>query len=198
MAPALVGVSVAFREQGVTFTLVATSDEIAALDGVQYLQSGPCVDALDAEQGLATDAQDLFSEPRWLALAQASAAAGVRSTLTFPIMLAGEVIGTVNLYGGTADAFAGKHEALATVFGGWAPMAVTNADLSFSTRRAAQDAPTRLRRNALVDAATGLLAARHDITTEEARQRLQDAAIGAGTSPDKLAESILRMRDYAS
>ncbi|HYH35115.1 MAG TPA: hypothetical protein VD814_08195, partial [Nocardioides sp.] len=82
VAPDCVGVSVASRDQGVTFTLVASSDEAAALDGIQYLTGGPCVDAVEAEQGLATNLDDLLSEPRWQALGQASAAAGIRSTLT--------------------------------------------------------------------------------------------------------------------
>lgn len=41
IAPDCVGVSVAFLDVGVTFTLVATSDKIALVDAVQYLAGGP-------------------------------------------------------------------------------------------------------------------------------------------------------------
>jgi len=194
VAPDCVGVSVASREQGVTFTLVATSDETAALDGIQYLTGGPCVDAVEAEQGLATTLDDLLSEPRWQALGQASAAAGIRSTLTFPVLRNGEVVGSVNLYGASDDAFDGKHQELAQVFGGWAPGAVANADLSFSTRSVAEQAPEQIRADARVEVATGILAAASGLDVEEAAKRLRDAAQRAGVTVSRLAEAIITLR----
>jgi GAF domain-containing protein len=190
IAPDLVGISIASHEHGATFTLVATDQEVAALDGIQYLTSGPCVDALDG-QGLATTSDDLLSEPRWHALGQATAAAGVRSTLTFPILQGGEVVGTVNLYGGLDTTFDGRHNLLATIFQAWAPGAVANADLSFTTRRAAEQAPEQLRTNALIDAATGVLASSADIDVEEARQQLEDASARAGVPVAKLARLVI-------
>jgi len=193
LAPGLVGVSVTSREQDLTFTVVATDEEMAALDGVQYLGSGPCVEVLDAGQGMATTSADLFNEPRWRALAQAGAAAGVRSTLTFPVLADGEVTGTVNLYGRSDDTFDGKHALLADVFRAWAPGAVTNADLSFSTRAAAQQAPDRLRQDATIETAIGLVAAARDITVDEAREQMEDAAARAGVPLASLARAILHV-----
>ena len=86
IAPDCVGVSVALRQHGVTFTLVASAEEVAALDAVHYLSSGPCVQAVDDGRGIAASSADLLDEPGWQAFAQATAAAGVRSTLTFPIL----------------------------------------------------------------------------------------------------------------
>jgi GAF domain-containing protein len=196
IAPDLAGFSIASHEHGITFTLVATADDIAALDGVQYLTTGPCVEAVADEQGMATTAEDLLSEPRWHALAQASAAAGVRSTLTFPIMDGDEVIGTVNLYGRSDEAFDGKHGLLATVFKAWAPGAVTNADLSFSTRRAARQAPERLREDARIDAATGIIASSRDLTLDDAREQLEESAARAGVPVSKLAKLIIEARQH--
>jgi GAF domain-containing protein len=195
IAPDLAGVSVASLEHGVTFTMVATDDEIAALDGVQYATSGPCVEVVDEGQGMVTTSEDLFSEPRWRALGQASAAAGVCSTLTFPIMDSGEVIGTVNLYGRSDHTFDGKRAALAVIFGAWAPGAVMNADLSFSTRLLAQQAPAKLRDDAVVDRATGILAAHHQIPVEQARERLEHSAAQANLPLGRLARTIVEMQD---
>ena len=64
VAPGLVGVSVALRRLDVTFTLVASDDEIATLDAVQYVSSGPCVDAMDLGHGIATSPDGLLSEAR--------------------------------------------------------------------------------------------------------------------------------------
>ena len=45
-------------------------------------------------------------EEEWRLFASASAAAGVRSTLSFPLLYQDEVVGGVNLYASTTDAFA--------------------------------------------------------------------------------------------
>ena len=196
IAPDCVGVSVASRQHGVTFTLVATSEEVATLDSVQYLTSGPCVEAVDDQQGMATSADDLLSEPRWKAFAQATAAAGVRSTLTFPIIEAGEAVGSVNLYGSSEDAFSGKSQQLAAVFGAWAPGAVSNADLSFTTRQAAARAPEELRDQARVEVATGIVAAMREVDVTKANELLREAARRAGVPLAKLARVIIHLRSY--
>ena len=193
VVPDLVGMSVASRDHDVTFTLVATDDEVAALDAVQYLDSGPCVDSFDSELGIVTTAEDLMDEDRWRAFGQATAAAGVRSTLTFPVVQEGAVVGTVNMYAAGTDSFSDRHEALAAAVGAWAPGAVANADLSFSTRRAAEQAPGRLQSQTLLDTAAGIVAVDHGLSVEEARERLEDAAVRAGVPLDKLARTIVHL-----
>lgn len=194
VAPGLVGVSVALREHDLTFTLVATDDEIARLDAVQYLVSGPCVDAMDLGHGVATSSEGLLSEARWQDFARASSAAGVHSTLTFPVIAAGEIVATVNLYGFAVDTFVDQHQSLADVFGAWAPGAVANADLSFSTRAVAEKAPTQLHASTSIDTATGILAAQRDLTVAEARAQLEDSARRAGVPVARLAEVVVQLR----
>jgi GAF domain-containing protein len=193
VAPGIVGVSVASREEGITFTLVATDDEIAVLDAVQYVASGPCVDAMDLGHGIATSPGGLLDESRWQDFARASAAHGVRSTLTLPVVRDDRVVATVNLYGHDEDTFVGRHEDLAKVFGAWAPGAVANADLSFQTRVAAEQAPTQLTQYARIDAASGILAARNQVPVAEARQQLDDAARRAGVPVATLAAVVLEL-----
>ena len=195
VAPGLVGVSIGSRDLGVTFTLVATGEEIATLDAVQYLASGPCVDAFDIGHGLATSPAGLLSEPRWQDFARASAAEGVHSTLTFPVVLDGEVVATVNLYGAAEDTFVDRHDRLAVAMGAWAPGAVTNADLSFSTRALAQEAPGLLRDAAVLDTATGVVAAQRGVSLAEARAHLEDAARRAGVPVTRLARVIIGLQD---
>lgn len=195
IASGLVGVSIASRQFDITFTVVATDQEIATLDSVQYLANGPCVDAIEMGHGIATSSGGLLSESRWHDFARASAAAGVHSTLTFPVVLEGEVVSTVNLYGRDADTFDDLHSQLAAVFGAWAPGAVTNADLSFSTRELAREAPHRLKDRAVLDTATGVIAAQRDITVDEARDQLEDAARRAGIPVVRLAHVVLGLHD---
>lgn len=193
VAPGLVGVSIASREHDLTFTLVATDAEIAALDAVQYLTSGPCVDAFASGHGIATSPEGLVNESQWREFASAGAAAGVNSTLTLPIIRTGDVIATVNLYGREANTFEGRHEDLAAVFGAWAPGAVANADMTFSTRTAAEHAPAQLKETAVVDTATGLVAAQRGVTVMDARTQLDDAARRAGIPVAELAEVVIEI-----
>lgn len=195
VAPGLVGVSLASRDLDATFTLVATDEEIATLDAVQYVASGPCVDAIDLGHGIATSPDGLLSESLWREFARASAAAGIHSTLTLPVVLDGEVVATVNLYGAAPDTFVDRHERLARVFGAWAPGAVTNADLSFSTRTSARHAPVRLEQRAVLDAATGIIAAQREIPVAEARAQLEDAAVRAGIPVVRLARVVVGLHD---
>lgn len=194
IAPACVGVSVASLDMGVTFTLVATSEEIADLDAVQYLHGGPCEEAVATHQGLATQLDNPLTESTWHDFSRAGAAAGIRSTVTFPIMKSGRAIGSVNLYGRSDDAFTGKHEELAAVFRAWAPGAVTNADLAFSTRDVAEQAPEILLDETQVAVATGILAASRGEDVDSARHLLEETAQRAGISLVRLADIVISLR----
>ena len=139
IVPDLVGLSLADLEGGLSFTLVSTDSAISALDAIQYLDGGPCVEAVHEEHRTTTDI-DLLAEDRWLLFARASAVAGVASTLTLPVVDDRRVVGSVNLYASRPDAFQGHHDELANALGASALGAVTNADLSFSTRLESQKA----------------------------------------------------------
>ena len=118
IVPSCVGLSVSYNESGLTFTLVASSAEIAALDGVQYSVGGPCVDAVHEDSVICAGGEGgLLDEGRWADFARAAAARGVASTLSLPVHHAGRVIGGVNVYASEPQAFDGKHERVAAVLG---------------------------------------------------------------------------------
>ena len=198
VVPDLVGVSLARLEEGITFTLLATSEEITVLDAVQYAAGGPCVEGAHAEQPREFDQDDVLSEDRWRMFAEATAERAVRSTLTIPIVGGRDrrVVGTVNLYAASGRAFVGYHTALAEIFGAWATAAVSNADLSFGTRAEARLAPGRIREQAVVDVAVGILAAQFEESVDAAEKRLVEAALRAGTTPAELAHQIVEARGF--
>lgn len=193
LVPQCVGLSIGSNEDAVTFTLVATDAEMASLDGVQYLAGGPCVEAVKAEKVLAYDRAGL-DEQEWQLLARATAAVNVASTLTLPILHDGRVVGSVNLYASTPNAFDGHHEAIAAVFGAWAPGAVTNADLSFQTRRTAEHAPEILREDVELSVASTMLAQLDGTDLQAARARLHEAAQRAGVTEAQLARTIMALQ----
>jgi len=192
VVPDCVGFSLSLLAEGLTFTLAATSEDIAALDAVQYLDGGPCVDASSAGTILSVPALDVVDEAQWRLFALAGAAAGVVSTLSMPIQENGQVTGGVNLYAASSDAFTGHHEELAGLFGAWAPGAVSNADLGFHTRTEAAKAPARLEDPDRINQATGVVMAAHRVDAETARARLRDAATRAGVPELQVAVAVLR------
>jgi hypothetical protein len=193
VVPECVGMSLSLLEEGLTFTLVASSDQIAALDAVQYTVGGPCIDAVLGDRTIDTGGNDgLFDEERWARFARAGAAAGVLSTLSMPLGTSSAVTGGVNFYASTTDAFAGRHEALAAIVGAWAPAAVINTELTFATRLAARKAPRHLGEQAVIDQATGFVAAARGLEVAEARRALADAAGRAGIPDLDLARALLK------
>jgi len=191
LVPDLVGVSIGYLEHELTFTLVATATELAVLDAVQYIAGGPCVDGAHAREVREFSDDDVLDEDRWRLFAEATAARAIRSTLTLPVVREGKVIGTVNLYAATGRAFVGYHEALAEIFGAWAAGAITNADLSFTTREQAAQTPDRVRARSLIDVAAAMIAVADDVGLDEAEAILRDAAARAGVSALELAQQIV-------
>jgi transcriptional regulator with GAF, ATPase, and Fis domain len=191
LVPQTVGLSLALLDDGLTFTLVSSSPEIAGLDAVQYLDGGPCIAAAHEERTVAWDETDPLDEKTWQIFARSRAAAGVASTLSLPVMRNERAVGSVNLYASTTDAFDGHHEELADLCGAWAPGVVSNADLSWDTRRAAAETPERLRSQDTVDQALGIISTAHSIDIASATERLRAAAARAGISEAQAARAIL-------
>jgi GAF domain-containing protein len=195
IVPELVGMSLTLVREGVTFTLAAPNVAVASLDAMQYLEDGPCERALEEAGPVLTETESLLDEQLWLTYAGTAAAAGVASSLSMPILDGEEVSGGLNFYAGTAEAFEGRHEALAAALGASAKRAVTNADLSFSTRLQAVEAPRVLRDALAIDTATGLVAARSGESVEQARARLEGAAVRADVPLPVIARVVISVHN---
>jgi hypothetical protein len=189
--PGLVGVSLGLFAENLVLTYVANSLNTAALDAVQYTDGGPCLEAVRQDAIIQTDVLGLMDEGKWQLFSQASAAAGIRSTLSIPFRLAGVVTGGVTLYGDASDTFDGQAEKLAALFGAWAPGAVANADLSFASRLEAVRSPQRLRDQVYLDKAIGLLVGARGLEPDAAEARLHQAAAQAGVEVFVLARALV-------
>ena len=76
--PESVGLSLALLADGsITLKLVASSDAIAVVDAVQYVDGGLCVRAAHEDRTLNVTADGSFSEDGWLMYARASAGHGL-------------------------------------------------------------------------------------------------------------------------
>jgi GAF domain-containing protein len=191
LVPQIVGISLSLVQDDLTFTMTATASPVAQLDGMQYFAGGPCEESLQTGVVHAYRAGDAVDEDRWQMFARATSAAGVESTLSLPILRDDAVVAGVNLYASTADAFDGRHDALAEACGAWVGGVVKNADLDFTTRFRAAETPDRLRAETLVDHAVGALMSRFGMSVDEAEDRLRDAAQRAGITDAQMARAIL-------
>ena len=191
--PECLGVSIAFFDSGLTFTLLATESRLRALDAVQYLDGGPC--QTSAETGEEVAVPDLLDEGRWQLMAIASGALGVHSSLSLPLRRGGEVVGSINFYGAGTDSFDERARQLATLFGAAAEDAVANADLSMASVERAREAPQQVATNVAFDQAVGVLMQRRGIERDEAVRLMHDAADRAGVPPPALARLILQGAD---
>lgn len=194
IAPACVGVSLSLVDRGLAFTWTATNQEAAALDAVQYLDGGPCIEAVETGAVGDLTAPEILDEGRWRLFARAEGVAGVESSLSIPLLRQDRVYGGVNLYGATPTAFEGHHEVLANLYGAWAEGSVTNADLSFSSRRRAEQAPQDLEDRAHTDQAVGMIVAAQRVDAPTAQQRLTAAAQRAGMPVVEVARFLIKTR----
>jgi GAF domain-containing protein len=200
LVPECVGLSVGVIELeaielGVTFTLVASDVEWATLDAVQYMDGGPYLETARSDQDMLFAVGDATDEARWAMYARASAAAGIASSLSMPIRDGERVVGGVNLYATSPDAFDGHQTQLAEILGAWAPGAVANADLSFTTRHEAAQGLSRLEDRDSIDRAVGVIASSQGVDIDAARHRLGRAATRAGISEVQVALTILGLLD---
>ena len=193
LVPSLVGLSLTTVQDDITLTLVASNDVAVDLDVAQYLDDGPCVEATREDRVVGTSRDDVLDEGQWRLFARAEAALGVASTLSLPLRRDDRIVGGVNLYAREPDAFDGKHQSIAAALGGAAAEVVTNADLSFDTRRRAAEAPAKIRQDDAIHQAKGALAAMHEIGIEEASQLLREAAARVGISEARTAAVFLRL-----
>lgn len=192
IVPELVGLSVSVNGN-LTFTMAATSLAVTELDGVQYLDGGPCEDALHTGQSHTYRQGDRFDRDRWRLFARGTAAAGVGATLSLPILEDGKVSAGINMYASTSDAFDGHHEELADACGAWVDGAIANADMSFTTRFQAAETLGLLQTENLIDQAVGAIMAERDIPSDEAHQKVQTSAQRAGISDAQMARAILSL-----
>ncbi|QIG42095.1 GAF and ANTAR domain-containing protein [Nocardioides anomalus] len=195
VVPQTVGVSLSLAEPQVTFTMAVSDRRLLALDGVQYLEDGPALAAIRHARPLEVPDAAALDEERWSLFARASAHRGVRSTLSAPVHVGDAVVGGLTVYASTVGAFSGRTEELAALVQAPASEVIRDADLSFSSRRQAEETLRTIENQAIVDIASGVLAERSGVQVDEASERLRSAATQAGIPVTELARLIIDLHD---
>jgi transcriptional regulator with GAF, ATPase, and Fis domain len=147
----------------------ASSDDVGpAVDAIQFeVDDGPCVEAIREHQTVVTD--DLTTETRWPRFShRAVEATGVRSMLAFRLFLAGDTMGSLNLYSKQPGAFNEESLAVGTIFAAHASVALRAARTKEDLARLREVVETR----ELIGQAKGILMGRRGISSEAATELL--------------------------
>ncbi|MDQ3569234.1 MAG: GAF and ANTAR domain-containing protein [Actinomycetota bacterium] len=172
------GVSVVQRGGQIT-TPAATSDGVAQCDALQYeFGEGPCVSAIWEQQTF--ESEDLAQEQRWPNWAPRAVELGANSLVSFRLFVKKDTLGALNLYAGKPRAFDDVDRAVGAILAAHGAVALSGAQRQ-----------ERLEGAIVVAKATGMLMERRGITSDQAMELLQRAAIRTDTKLQRVAEQFL-------
>lgn len=189
--PECVALSLTLFDEDLTFAMVAPTMESAEPAAESGNDDSPLLPSSPAYWST-QDACEPLDEERWAQMARVQSAVGVASSLSMPVLDHGRIVGGINVYASSPDAFSGHHDELAAALGASANGAVTNADLGFESRRRAEDAPRQLREEQVLDVGSGILAAQLGLELEAARSRLHESAAQAGVTTIQAALVVIK------
>jgi GAF domain-containing protein len=157
-------------------TAIATSDAALRVDTSQYeaATGGQCLEAYRQQQILRIDST--ASDPRWPEFAATAAARGLRSTLSVPLVVAGDGLGALNIYSRREHGFTEVDERLAAKLSSCASVALANARTYWRATRLADQLQQALSTRGVIDQATGILMAKRGCSAERAFHLMATAA----------------------
>ena len=159
-------------------TAACTDDEALELDNQQYASGrGPCLEAAMQRTPLRAVIDD--EQQRWPEFAEAAQRAGVRASLSVPLLIAGadseqELVGSLNIYSHTATAFDQFDAELMRLYSVAAGQAISNSSRWQKARETVTQLETALHSRSDIDMAKGALIALHGCDPEEAFAKLKD------------------------
>jgi len=164
--PASCGITV--RRERRPVTVAASDSRAAAVDEAQYSAGeGPCLEALDT--ALTIDVPDLHEDRRWPTYRQKALEAGIRCTLSLPLMVDGQAVGAMTLYGyKTVGQFHEGERARAEAFAAQASTALNLMMQRIQQTELSNQLEQALASRTLIDQALGILIAQQRCSSAEA------------------------------
>ena len=171
--------------------LGASAPFVGDVDRVQYTvaHEGPCVTAALERRTVRTDS--LGGETRWPRFGPRAKRLGCNSALSLPLLVPGQLVGTINLYARTEHGFDDHAQELGELFAAPAAVAVHNAHLYAHTWQLAEQLQAALNRRPVIDQAIGLIRGRSGGTAEDAFARLRRTAQREHTPLLEVAQGIV-------
>lgn len=160
-------VSLTLVRKGRAETAAYTGEMAMQADERQYgMDAGPCLDA--SRGGEVLHVPDMRTEDRWPQYAPQAVSAGVLSSLSIPLPIQEDLIGALNIYARSANAFDDRDIEAGKAFAAYAAIAVGNADTFASTAETAEQLRTAMASRATIEQAKGILMAQGGLTADAA------------------------------
>lgn len=183
---------VLLADQRGALSLMATSTQQAAMVELFRMQErqGPCVQCY--RTGRPVNCDDLTSSgQQWPEVAEAARDRGFAASLTVPMRLHEQIIGTMSLFRATVGAFPEDTVVLARSFADMATIGILQARAIRRQEVVAEQLHTALNTRILIEQAKGMLAERHQIGTTEAFVRLRGYARSHNEPLSKVARMVV-------
>jgi GAF domain-containing protein len=168
------GVALIDQSKGIATlqTTSATADFVHQIDAVQYdeLHEGPCITCMETRRPAVSGS--LGADGRWPHFGGRVARMGVHSALSLPLIVGEHVVGAINCYANSHDAFGEHSVQLGSQFAAPAAVSIYNADLLSGARARAEKLEEALDHRAVIDQAVGIIRSRSGTSAEEAFSRL--------------------------
>ncbi len=170
-------------------TAVFTDPEALEIDAAQYDSgSGPCLDAFRTGEILRIT--DTIVETRWPEFCVQAAAAGIRSTLSLPLVVGDTSLGALNLYSHAKNGF--SEHATALVFSAQAAVVLANSQAYWAAHHLSAQLEIALASRATIEQAKGILMATHGCTADEAFEMLRTESNKTNRKLREIADDVIR------
>lgn len=171
-----------------------TAPFVRQIDIIQYetLQEGPCITCM--QERTVVISGSLGGDQRWPRFGGRVGRLGVASSLSLPLLIGDQVVGSINCYAYATDVFGEHAVRLGTLFAGPAAVSVYNAQVIAEARDTAAQLQRALVSRTVIDQAIGIIRARSGGTAEEAFDRLRQIS---QTENTKLHDVARRMVEEA-
>ena len=192
--PGADGAGVTMHNDGKSSTVAASAPFVGDVDDIQYgLGEGPCISA--AAQRCTVKTGSLGGDKQWPRFGPRAGRLGVHSALSLPMVVSDEVIGAINVYAYSKNAFDEHASEIGELYASSAAVAVHNARLLAHARRLASELRSAMTTRAVIDQAIGIVISRSGGTAAEAFAALRTMSQNEHT---KLAVVAQRLVDEAA
>jgi GAF domain-containing protein len=188
--PGAADVSITLLRDEKASTVAATGPLAVALDEVQYEQGyGPCLDAGRTDEPL--HIRDVAIETRWPRYIATARELGLGSSLSMPLPIENYLVGALNQYSSTRDAFDENSLRLGRAFASHITAALSMAEARASHRERAAHFERAMTSHSVIDQAKGIIMAEHKCTGETAFAMLRKLSMDENIKLYDLAESLV-------
>ncbi|HVM28330.1 MAG TPA: GAF and ANTAR domain-containing protein [Mycobacteriales bacterium] len=188
--PGAEGATITTMVDGRPAASAASDDWARQLDEMQYVEhEGPCLDAM--RTGNTHRVRDLDDEQRWPFYRVRARQAGARSIVSFPLASEGRLVGALNVYSRSPDAFSSEDVSIGDIIAAHTGLATQVATAYFGHRDLADQLRTAMLSRAVIEQAKGIVMAGRGIDADDAFDLLRTTSQHRNTKLRDVAQQVV-------